>query len=113
MSLLASFLATETVTVTKLAAELTSEELCRQGADKLFHGQFDLSPDEWVSVGMGAGMRAALVLILLTLAWTLAGWGFQHGSDEPSTAQIRRNAYPLHGQTRQVGRSAPGGNRLP
>ena len=72
MSLLASFLATETVT--KLAAELTSEELCRQGANKLFRGQFDLSPDEWVSVGMGAGMRAALVLILLTLAWTLAGW---------------------------------------
>jgi small conductance mechanosensitive channel len=68
MSLLASFLATETVT------KLTSEELYQQAVNKLFSGQFDLAPEEWVSIGMGAGMRAALVLVLLTLAWTLAGW---------------------------------------
>lgn len=45
-----------------------------QALDKLTSLNFELSTEEWIAFAMGAGMRAALVLVLLTLAWTLAGW---------------------------------------
>ncbi len=56
------------------SAALPPEVLYEQAVDKLFHGKFDLATNEWIAIGMGAGLRVALVLVLLTLAWTLAGW---------------------------------------
>lgn len=41
---------------------------------KLFSFEFDLSSEQWISLAEYYGVRAALVLVLLTLAWTLAGW---------------------------------------
>src|SRR5690606_15885048 len=41
---------------------------------KLMGFQLDLSQTEWISLAEYYGLRAALVLVMLTLAWTLAGW---------------------------------------
>jgi small conductance mechanosensitive channel len=41
---------------------------------KLMMFQFDLSPTQWVSLAEYYGTRVALLFVLLTLAWTLAGW---------------------------------------
>ncbi len=41
---------------------------------KLTSFDLDLTSQQWISLAEYYGMRAALVLVLLTLAWTLAGW---------------------------------------
>ncbi|MCO6043629.1 mechanosensitive ion channel [Aeoliella sp. ICT_H6.2] len=41
---------------------------------KLLSFDFSLTSSEWVSLAEYYGLRAALVLVLLTLAWTIAGW---------------------------------------
>ncbi|MGI9457018.1 MAG: mechanosensitive ion channel family protein [Aeoliella sp.] len=41
---------------------------------QLLSFEFDLTADQWISLAEYYGLRAALVLVLLTLAWTLAGW---------------------------------------
>lgn len=41
---------------------------------KLMAFNFDLTSKEWLSLAEYYGMRAALVLVLLTLAWTIAGY---------------------------------------
>ena len=56
------------------AAPQEHEVVYQEALDKLVSLQFDLTQDQWIAVGVGFGMRVALVLVLLTLAWTLAGW---------------------------------------
>lgn len=45
-----------------------------EAVKKILSLNFDLTTSEWVSLAEYYGMRVALVLVLLTLAWTLAGW---------------------------------------
>lgn len=58
----------------KVAEELTRDEVREQAVAKLLTLDFGLTSHEWFVVGEYYGLRAALVLVLLTLAWTLAGW---------------------------------------
>ncbi len=45
-----------------------------EAARKLLSFDFDLTSGQWISLAEYYGLRVALVLVLLTLAWTLAGW---------------------------------------
>lgn len=45
-----------------------------EAANKLLGFDFNLTSSEWISLAEYYGLRVALVLVLLTLAWTLAGW---------------------------------------
>lgn len=45
-----------------------------EALQKLFSFEFDLTSEQWISLAQYYGLRAALVLVLLTLAWTVAGW---------------------------------------
>ncbi|MEM9185071.1 MAG: mechanosensitive ion channel domain-containing protein [Planctomycetota bacterium] len=40
----------------------------------LLRGDLPADQEEWVALGIDAGMRVALVLVILTIAFTLAGW---------------------------------------
>ena len=62
------------------AANETSEETLnhtkavQEVFTKVASFDFNLSPNQWQILGIELGLRAALVLVLLSLAWTLAGW---------------------------------------
>lgn len=45
-----------------------------EALNKLLSFNFDLTPGQWLSLAEYYGMRAALVLVLLILAWTIAGY---------------------------------------
>lgn len=50
------------------------EKTARAAVAKLMSFNLDLSTTEWASVAEYYGMRVAFLFVLLTLAWTLAGW---------------------------------------
>ena len=51
-----------------------SEATAERSLGKLMSLDFGMSPQEWYLLAEHYGLRAALVIVLLTLAWTLAGW---------------------------------------
>ncbi|WP_442482796.1 mechanosensitive ion channel family protein [Aeoliella sp. SH292] len=64
--------ATSTTPVVKVTTASVPEHVV--ALKKLMMFQFDLSPTQWVSLAEYYGTRVALLFVLLTLAWTLAGW---------------------------------------
>ncbi len=57
-----------------LAEAASSEATREQSLGKLMSLDLGMSPREWYLLAEYYGLRAALVIVLLTLAWTLAGW---------------------------------------
>jgi small conductance mechanosensitive channel len=64
--------ATSTTPVVKVTTASAPEHAV--ALKKLMMFQFDLSPTQWMSLAEFYGTRVALLFVLLTLAWTLAGW---------------------------------------
>ncbi len=59
-----------------ILAETTpsTEPLHVDAANKLLSFNLRLSSEEWVALAQYYGLRVAFVLVLLILAWTIAGW---------------------------------------
>ncbi|QDU58487.1 mechanosensitive ion channel family protein [Aeoliella mucimassa] len=56
------------------STKITIPQEQAEAVKKLMQFDFDLTSDQWLSLAQYYGLRVALVLVLLTLAWTLAGW---------------------------------------
>jgi small conductance mechanosensitive channel len=57
-----------------LAADVDSKPLPKESLNKLLSLDVGMSASEWLVLAEYYGLRAALVIVLLTLAWTMAGW---------------------------------------
>lgn len=63
--------------VVEAAAPMQASLVPAEHADalkELMSFNFDLTSEQWISLAEYYGFRVALVLVLLTLAWTVAGW---------------------------------------
>jgi small conductance mechanosensitive channel len=56
------------------ASSVATAKVAKEALAKLMTFNFDLTTAEWLSLAEYYGLRAAFMLVLLTLAWTMAGW---------------------------------------